>query len=78
VRCSTITIAILLAVATVHCTKVPASAQVTNVSGLWSGTTLVTPCEFSSGRCDARNKITLKLTQQNNRITATTRARTAT
>jgi hypothetical protein len=40
-----------------------------HVNGLWSGTTLVTPCYFiSSGRCNAQNKITLKLTQQNNRI----------
>jgi hypothetical protein len=41
-----------------------AAAQMTNVSGLWSGTTRVTPpCAFSSGRCDAVNNITLALKQ---------------
>ncbi|MBV8454723.1 MAG: hypothetical protein JOZ29_21000 [Deltaproteobacteria bacterium] len=50
--------------------NVPASAQATNVSGLWSGTTLVTPCAFAlSGRCNAQNKITLQLTDQNSQIT---------
>jgi hypothetical protein len=62
-------ITLLLSVVAVYVTKAPAGAQTTNVSGLWSGTTLVTPCYFSGGRCNAQNKITLKLTQQNNRIT---------
>jgi hypothetical protein len=67
---SAIIITLLVTLATVHVTKVPASAQATNVSGLWSGTTLVTPCAFaSSGRCNAQNKITLKLTEQNSQIT---------
>jgi hypothetical protein len=62
-------ITLLLMVAIVHVTRVPAGAQTTNVSGLWSGTSLVTPCYFAGGRCNAVNKITLKLTQQNNRLT---------
>jgi hypothetical protein len=50
--------------------NISASAQAANVSRLWSGTTLVTPCAFAlSGRCNAENKITLKLTDQNNQIT---------
>jgi hypothetical protein len=66
----TILIAVILTVATIHITKVTASAQATNVSGVWSGTTLVTPCAFAlSGRCNAENKITLKLMDQNNQIT---------
>jgi hypothetical protein len=70
VRRSTIVIALFVILATVHATKVPASAQASNVSGLWSGTTLVTPCYFASGgRCNAQNKITLQLTQQDNQIT---------
>jgi hypothetical protein len=49
--------------------NVSANAQATNVSGLWSGTTLVTPCAFAlGGRCNAQNKIALNLTQQSNRI----------
>ena len=67
-----IVITIFLIVATICVTSVSATAQASNVSGLWSGTTLVTPCDFaSSGRCNAENKITLELTQQNNRITGT-------
>jgi len=47
-----------------------ASAQAATVGGLWSGTTLVTPCDFAgSGRCNAQNKITLSLTQNAKRIT---------
>jgi len=62
--------ALLLAVATRYRTNVFAASPATNVSGLWSGTTLVTPCDFaSSGRCNAQNKITLTLAQQDNRIT---------
>jgi hypothetical protein len=69
-RCSTIGIAVFVMVATALTMNVPANAQATNESGLWSGTTLVTPCAFATtGRCNAQNKITLNLTQQNNRIT---------
>jgi hypothetical protein len=65
-----IVIAFFVPVATILTTKLLVTAQATNVSGLWSGTTLVTPCGFAlSGRCNAQNKITLNLTQQNNRIT---------
>jgi hypothetical protein len=70
VKRSTIVIAFFVIVATIHATKVPARAQATNVSGLWSGTTVVTPCFFvSGGRCNAQNKITLQLTDQNSQIT---------
>lgn len=66
----TILIALFLILAAIHVTKIPASAQATNVTGLWSGTTLVTPCDFAiSGRCNAQNNITLKLAQQNSQIT---------
>jgi hypothetical protein len=54
---------------TIHATQVQARAPATNISGLWSGTTLVTPCDFSGGRCNAQNKITLKLGQESSRIT---------
>ena len=64
-----IIIVLLLTVATVHGTQPFAGAQATSVGGLWSGTTLVTECDFSTGRCNAQNKITLNLTQQNNRVT---------
>jgi hypothetical protein len=41
----------------------------TNVSGNWSGTTRVMPpCNFSSGRCNAVNKITFKFVQHGDRI----------
>jgi hypothetical protein len=67
---STIVIALFVTLAMALATNVPATAQAANVSGLWSGTTLVTPCDFAlSGRCNAQNKITLNLTQQSNRIT---------
>ena len=62
-------ILLILTVATIHVMKLPAGAQATSVSGLWSGTTLVTPCGFSGGRCNAQNKITLKLTEQDSGIT---------
>jgi hypothetical protein len=70
VKRSTIVVVLLVTVATALAISEHANAQATNVSGLWSGTMLVTPCTFAlSGRCNAQNKITLKLTQQNNRIT---------
>ena len=66
----TIVVTLSVIVATALTINVPANAQATNVSGLWSGTTLVTPCAFAlSGRCNAQNKITLNLTQQSNHIT---------
>jgi hypothetical protein len=68
VKRSTILMALLTGV-TISATSLSANAQATNVSGLWSGTTLVTPCDFSGGRCNAQNKITLKLAQEYNRIT---------
>lgn len=44
-------------------------ASTTDVSGLWSGTTRVMPpCSFSSGRCNAVNKITFTLVQHGDRI----------
>lgn len=44
-------------------------ASATDVSGYWSGTTRVTPpCSFSSGRCNAVNKITFRFVQKGNRI----------
>jgi hypothetical protein len=46
-----------------------AYAQASSVSGLWSGTTRVMPpCAFSSGRCDAVNKITFTLVQTGDHI----------
>ena len=61
---------LLLTVATIYGTNVSPASPATNVSGLWSGTTLVTPCAFAtSGRCNAQNKITLQLTDQNSQIT---------
>ncbi len=47
-----------------------AGAQnVSNVAGLWSGTTRVLPpCLFTAGRCDAVNNITFRFTQNGNRI----------
>lgn len=46
-----------------------ADAQTTDVSGLWSGTTRVTPpCSFASGRCNAVNKITFTFKQKGDRI----------
>jgi hypothetical protein len=69
-KCSTIGLAIFVTMAAALALNVPANAQATNVSGPWLGTTLVTPCAFAlSGRCNAQNKITLNLTQQNNRVT---------
>jgi hypothetical protein len=45
------------------------AAFATDVSGNWSGTTRVTPpCDFSSGRCNAVNKITFKFVQHGDRI----------
>ena len=42
---------------------------ITSVSGNWSGTTRVMPpCSFSSGRCNAVNKITFKFVQHGDRI----------
>jgi hypothetical protein len=47
----------------------PARAQTPGASGLWSGTTRVTPpCAFSSGRCNAVNNITFTLRQKGDRI----------
>jgi hypothetical protein len=44
-------------------------AQATNVAGYWSGMTRVTPpCGFSSGRCNAVNKITFSLRQKGKRL----------
>lgn len=44
-------------------------ASATNVSGYWAGTTRVTPpCSFSSGRCNAVNKITFRFAQKGDRI----------
>jgi hypothetical protein len=46
-----------------------ASAQTPDVSGLWSGTTRVTPpCSFSSGRCNAVNNVTFTMRLKGNRI----------
>ena len=46
-----------------------ASAQTPDVSGLWSGTTRVTPpCSFSSGRCNAVNNVTFTLRLKGDRI----------
>ena len=70
VKRPTILFGLFLIQAAILATKVPASAQATSLNGLWSGTTLVTPCDFAlSGRCNAQNNITLKLAQQNNQIT---------
>jgi hypothetical protein len=47
----------------------PARAQATNLTGEWTGMTRVLPpCFFSTGRCDAVNKITFSLTQKGNRL----------
>ena len=44
-------------------------AQAPNLNGYWSGTTRVTPpCAFSSGRCNAVNKITFRFAQSGGRI----------
>ena len=67
---STTVIALFVTVAIAFTVNVPANAQTANVSGVWSGTTLVTPCDFAlSGRCNAQNNITLTLMQQNNQVT---------
>jgi hypothetical protein len=43
--------------------------NVTNVAGLWSGTTRVQPpCLFSSGRCNAVNNITFLFRQNGKRL----------
>jgi len=53
----------------IHVGASPACAQETNVTGLWSGATRVTPPgAFSSGRCNALNEITLAFKQQGDRI----------
>jgi hypothetical protein len=39
-----------------------------DVSGNWSGTTRVTPCEFSSGRCNAINNITFRFDQNGKKL----------
>ena len=62
---------VVLAIALAANLKAPGScfAQATNLGGYWSGTTRVTPpCRFSSGRCNAVNKITFSLRQKGNRL----------
>jgi hypothetical protein len=45
------------------------NAQPADVSGLWSGTTRVTPpCSFNSGRCNAVNNITFTFRQSGGRL----------
>ncbi len=68
-RISSITVtAIFLTVAALLCGAGAAGAQ-TDVSGLWSGTTRVTPpCAFSSGRCNAVNNITFTFRPKGDRI----------
>jgi hypothetical protein len=61
--------AFFLTVAAIFSAAGLACAQTTEVSGLWSGTTRVTPpCSFSSGRCNAVNKITFMFKQKGDRI----------
>jgi hypothetical protein len=59
---------LFLTLVAIHSAAGLASAQGANVTGLWSGSTRVTPCAFSSGRCNAVNNITLILKQQGDRI----------
>jgi hypothetical protein len=61
--------AILLLLTAALAASGPAYAQNNDVSGLWSGTTRVTPpCAFSSGRCNAVNNITFNFRQKGDRI----------
>jgi hypothetical protein len=63
--CVTAAFAILVAVVSAAGT---ARAQ-NDISGLWTGTTRVTPpCSFSSGRCNAVNNITFSIQQNGNRF----------
>jgi hypothetical protein len=48
-----------------------AYAKGTSVAGsadIWAGTTRVTPCTFSTGRCNAVNKITFSFVPKENQI----------
>jgi hypothetical protein len=44
--------------------RVPTS----EMGGLWTGTTRVTPCQLSGERCDAVNNVTFNLTQYGSQI----------
>jgi hypothetical protein len=69
VRMPAFSIAFLLTLAVALSAAGPLHAQTTDVSGLWSGTTRVTPpCSFSSGRCNAVNKVTFTFKQKGDRI----------
>jgi hypothetical protein len=69
VKCSLPLVVLPCALAAIFSAAGVCYAQTTNVAGVWSGTTRVTPCVFSSsGRCNAVNNITLTLTQQTGRI----------
>jgi hypothetical protein len=49
---------------------VPAPAIATSdVGGLWTGTTRVTPCELAGERCNAVNNVTFTLTQYGSQLT---------
>src|SRR5690242_11015976 len=63
-------IAILfLTIAVIAVAAGTARAQTADLSGLWTGTTrVVPPCSFSSGRCNAVNKITFSLRLKGDRI----------
>lgn len=53
----------------IHCAAGSACAQEASLNGYWAGTTRVTPpCAFSSGRCNAVNKITFRFAQHGGRI----------
>jgi hypothetical protein len=62
-------IALVFALAAIFSTAGIARAQAPNVTGLWVGTSRVLPpCFFSSGRCNAVNKITFNLTQNGDHL----------
>ena len=55
----------------IHVSGERSYAKGTSAAGgadVWTGTTRVTPCAFSTGRCDAVNNITLSLAPNGNQI----------
>ncbi len=58
-----VTLAVIFSAAGLACAQTP------DVTGLWSGTTRVTPpCSFSSGRCNAVNNVTFTLRLKGDRV----------
>jgi hypothetical protein len=69
VRRSLMLAAVSLTLAAIFSAAGLAKAQTPDVTGLWTGTTRVTPpCSFSSGRCNAVNNVTFTLRLKGDRI----------